>query len=285
MYKKDKLSKEQVLQLNKIGFRWDGTQRYKELSSEKFKRRLNQLIDYKKKNGKCNVPRSHSQLGTWVSNIRQGFQKGTLLNEHIIQLQHIGFAFTVKKQRQKPGAIKPEERFNVMVVCKEKSDNCDVSGSLASLDRKGSVSHEHTKRHTGLDFKKDLWKERFNDLVVYKQKTGNCNVPQKQGGIRDMLGTWVKNQRHKYKKGQLAQERVAQLEGIEFEWSSNVEQWRERFNELTEYKERNGNCNVPQRGFKELGRWVSTQRTFYKQGKLSQERTTQLEDIGFVWRS
>ena len=55
------------------------------------------------------------------------------------------------------------------------------------------------------------------------------------------------------------------------------EQWMSRYHELTEWKRKHGNCNVPQRE-KKLGCWVSTQRTQYKlllegrQSQMNQER-------------
>ena len=85
----------------------------------------------------------------------------------------------------------------------------------------------------------------------------------------------------------LSQERTIQLDGIVFNWGTRKqkpddEQWEERFDELAVYKENNGNCNVPKKQGK-LGNWVMTQRQLYKKGKLSRERSTHLEDIGFNW--
>jgi len=125
------------------------------------------------------------------------------------------------------------------------------------------------------------WQTRFNELVAYKEKNDNCNVPQSDGAF----GRWVRDQRFKYKKGKLSQERAAQLEGIRFAWVIRQHQtsvdWQTRFNTLVAYKEKNGNCNVPQK--RDFGRWVHNQRQLYTKGKLSQERTAQLECIGFEW--
>ena len=49
------------------------------------------------------------------------------------------------------------------------------------------------------------------------------------------------------------------------------------------YKEKNGNCNDPHKQCS-LGKWVHCQRHWRNKGKLLQERTTQLEGIGFVWK-
>ena len=49
-----------------------------------------------------------------------------------------------------------------------------------------------------------------------------------------------------------------------------------RFDELVDFKNENGDCNVPQ-SQGPLGMWVGTQRQLYKNGNLSQERVDFLE--------
>ena len=48
--------------------------------------------------------------------------------------------------------------------------------------------------------------------------------------------------------------------------------WKERMDELIVYKEKNGNCNVPQRKSR-LGSWVLRQRQSHRKGKLSHKST------------
>ena len=60
--------------------------------------------------------------------------------------------------------------------------------------------------------------------------------------------------------------------------------WEAKFQELKRYKAAHGHCNVPYKGqYGALGRWVTTQRTFYKQGLIPQERIASLEGVGFDW--
>ena len=55
------------------------------------------------------------------------------------------------------------------------------------------------------------------------------------------------------------------------------------FEELRNFKERAGHCNVPQKYYHnpKLGRWVSHQRG--KRLKMSKERASKLDSIGFTW--
>ena len=65
----------------------------------------------------------------------------------------------------------------------------------------------------------------------------------------------------------------------------------QRFEELKQYKGKEGHCNVPQRYSenKQLRVWVSIQRAqrrLFKEGKqssMTEDRISALESIGFVW--
>ena len=100
------------------------------------------------------------------------------------------------------------------------------------------------------------------------------------------LGNWVENQRTAYKKGKLSSEQIESMNGIGFEWVRHkIVGWDERFEQLKGYKKDHGDCNVP-RKYKanpQLASWVNTNRTKYKNGKLSKERIESLQGIGFSW--
>ena len=61
--------------------------------------------------------------------------------------------------------------------------------------------------------------------------------------------------------------------------------WEEMFQALAAYKDRFGNCNVRTHWEEnpQLGQWCGSQRTDYKNAKLSRERIKRLEELGFVW--
>jgi hypothetical protein len=102
-------------------------------------------------------------------------------------------------------------------------------------------------------------------------------VPQNYG----KLGNWVKHQRHSYKKGKLAADRVAKLEELGFQWNVFVD-WDKMFGELVEYHRVNRHCNVP-RSNPQLGRWVTKQRELRKTKKLAADRIAKLDSLGFQW--
>eukprot|EP00591_Stephanopyxis_turris_P002160 CAMPEP_0195530098 /NCGR_PEP_ID=MMETSP0794_2-20130614/32856_1 /TAXON_ID=515487 /ORGANISM="Stephanopyxis turris, Strain CCMP 815" /LENGTH=292 /DNA_ID=CAMNT_0040661519 /DNA_START=41 /DNA_END=919 /DNA_ORIENTATION=- len=146
-------------------------------------------------------------------------------------------------------------------------------------------------------FLRDKWNGRFAELEQYKAVHGNCLVP-KEYTANPQLGTWVNNQRTQYqllKKGkpsQMTQERVNMLNNIGFIWATrDFVDWDIRMEELRAFKAKHGNCLVPQRlsSNRQLGRWVSYQRTQYKlltEGQVSQlteRHISELDEVGFVW--
>ena len=63
--------------------------------------------------------------------------------------------------------------------------------------------------------------------------------------------------------------------------------WTESYEHLRTYKEREGDCSVPD-SYKTdsghtLGIWCGNQRKQYTAGNLSDDRIKKLEDLGFVW--
>lgn len=61
------------------------------------------------------------------------------------------------------------------------------------------------------------WKAMVSQLVAFKKAFCHCNVP-KRWQKNPELGKWVQKQRTNKRKRILARDRVAQLEGIGFQW-------------------------------------------------------------------
>ena len=127
------------------------------------------------------------------------------------------------------------------------------------------------------------WNTRYKQLKQFTEKYGHCKVPQKK---HPQLGSWVMNQRAAYKKGTLSSDQIKLLNSIGFSWVLQKHvSWNEMFRQLEEYKDKNGNCNVSthDEANLQLGRWVDTQRTAYKKGKLSSKQIESMNGIGFEW--
>jgi Helicase associated domain len=95
----------------------------------------------------------------------------------------------------------------------------------------------------------------------------------------------VRDQRVLWKRNALPRDRVALLDRIAFNWSPKSHTWRSNYLALIAYKDRFGNCLVPQvwPENQRLASWVSTQRDFRRRGRLTEERKHLLEKVGFEW--
>jgi hypothetical protein len=124
----------------------------------------------------------------------------------------------------------------------------------------------------------------FSALKEYNDNHGDCNVPLRWTENKQ-LGLWAGVQRRSYRKGKLSKNRIKCLEEMGFVWNPIDSQWEEMFTKLKEYKNKRGDCNVSKHRTenKQLGLWVSRQRSNYRKGQLTEERIKRLEDIGFVW--
>jgi hypothetical protein len=133
-------------------------------------------------------------------------------------------------------------------------------------------------------------------LTKYKEENGNCNVPREFKGF-PKLGSWVTYMRDEYKKyndgkySTLTDEKIKSLDKLDFVWKINYT-FEDRLAQLTKYKEKNGNCNVPRefKGFRKLGKWVGNQRRYYRNfkenktgQKLTKENIISLETLGIEW--
>jgi superfamily II DNA or RNA helicase len=194
-----------------------------------------------------------------------------------------------------------DERLGELIKFKGLFGHCNVSqlsqqyrdlGSWVTTQRRvynaKKMSSERIKKLEAIGFEWDplsnKWASMFTALSEYRKKYGTCNVPQNYSEDLD-LGVWVSMQRCAYKAGKILQDRIEKLESIGFEWDQFSEQWEKMFIQLSEYREKNGDCFVP-RDFSEniiLATWVSDQRKMYNKGKLSQHRITKLESIDFHW--
>jgi adenylate kinase family enzyme len=154
------------------------------------------------------------------------------------------------------------------------------SDQRASYNKHGILKEERRRDRLELDIR---WELRFQQLVVYKKTKGDCNVPSRYASNRE-LGRWVCEQRFMKGKNKLRKDRVDKLLSIGLVWDTRQVGWDSRFQDLIEFKQTYGHCDVPRRYAlnRALGRWVCEQRTMKgKDDSLRKYRTARLESIGF----
>ena len=64
----------------------------------------------------------------------------------------------------------------------------------------------------------DVWESMFELLSAYATEHGNCNIPEHYPD-NQRLASWAHSQRHRKRKGFLAEDRQKRLESIGFQWA------------------------------------------------------------------
>ncbi len=142
-----------------------------------------------------------------------------------------------------------------------------------------------------------IFDSRLEELTKFKEQFGHCNVPLKYPS----LGFWCARVRKSYKDLQegkpkseysmpLNEKRIERLEDMGFQWFGK-KTFEQRLEELRTFKERQGHCKVPVKGYGSLRFWCYRIRVAYKNMKngepqprdfkLNPERIRILEEMGF----
>jgi superfamily II DNA or RNA helicase len=299
------LTTEQVALLDKLGFRWDARE-------EKWAERFEQLKHFKEQHGHCEIEQvdeKESDLSRWVTIQRHRNSSGKLQAERKAKLDTIGFKWSAESNDLK--WLKMYERLkqyhtangNSDVPAKWKEDPKLAAWLTAQRfwRKKGQMSDEEVRMLDSLGVtweSRDVgtWEDRLAEVATFKAKHGHCNIPL-IFPENPKLGHFVNSMRTQRNSGKLSADRIAKLTALDFIWGSsrNAEiggeginaAWKTRFDELLRYKEKIGNCKVPDEwpDNPQLGHWVAQQRRLKKSGKLHPERERMLNEIGFDWRA
>ena len=140
----------------------------------------------------------------------------------------------------------------------------------------------------------ERWQVMFDQLKKYKEEHGTCNVGLDDG----KLGGWVKHQRRRYRANKMIPVQMEALTSLGFKWrlqhhtkprnrvdtSLNDEHFVKMVDRFVLYTEETGNRWIPTK-YKDthLVHWGVYVRNKKRNGKLSNDRITALEKVGFVW--
>eukprot|EP00522_Entomoneis_paludosa_P001610 CAMPEP_0172471124 /NCGR_PEP_ID=MMETSP1065-20121228/67655_1 /TAXON_ID=265537 /ORGANISM="Amphiprora paludosa, Strain CCMP125" /LENGTH=965 /DNA_ID=CAMNT_0013229211 /DNA_START=275 /DNA_END=3172 /DNA_ORIENTATION=+ len=142
----------------------------------------------------------------------------------------------------------------------------------------------------GMDWKplENRWNEHYAELQEYHKQHGHSNVPSKDPNHFE-LSNFVRQMRVSYKdeSDSLTEERKKKMDALDFMWDPLNDKWGKRYEELKDYRDKHGHCNVPA-GYpenRELAHWVTEQRYKKKHNDagFSKERIQLLNDLGFEW--
>ena len=226
-----------------------------------------------------------STLGQWVSTQRKRKSEGMLSDERIHLLDDIGFVWDQFEQEW-------QENYRHLKQYADANGNTSVAhdhpmlGNWISLQRTvrktGKLSSKRIQLLDEIGFIWDQrdyeWQEKYALVKQYLDENGDAKIPARH----PTLGKWISTQRYEKKKGQLTDERIQLLDAIGIIWDPLDQEWREKYQELQQFIDKNPNDKVSAK-HPSLGAWVSKQRTAKRNGKLSDEYTQLLDNVAFAW--
>lgn len=132
------------------------------------------------------------------------------------------------------------------------------------------------------DARSEKWEQNFAALTEFYTQKGHCLVTKghKENGLR--LGIWTQSQRSK--KNPLTPDQLKRLNSLGFSWDPKAEQWKQGYDALVNFRNREGHCLASQSHIEKgvrLGSWINTQRTFKK--RLTPNQIKLLNELGFIW--
>ena len=297
--KKGLLNESQVADLDALGFVWDLQGLRK---SATFGGWAEQLARFLKKFGHANVtPNSdgYEALGSWAIMQRTLRKKGLLDDNQIRTLDGLNFVWELQSAKAQQTWIKKYHELEAYYLEHGHSDmpRTHENKTLANwvwiqrLRRKGPYlkSEQLTPAEVALldklafkwDPHEDNWAESYQELKAYgAQHSGRFDPIEDE-----TLSRWASSQRRAYHQGELAQERIDQLNAIAFTWESAAteNQWQAQYAELKAYHQAYGDANPSRLRMPQLGGWCGHQRLARKAGKLAEHHIRQLDELGFVW--
>lgn len=164
---------------------------------------------------------------------------------------------------------------------------------------KGAQNPSH---HT-FNMNMDDFQDGFYCFAMFRALNGPVSMPNEDSGdatiadglefSEEDLYRWMKRQcvaRKNFVQGGssgITAEQVKLLDSISFPWERSAftadERWDHRFDELQDFKNKNGHCN-PTTPRSELTNWVKNLRAAHKRNTLTADKIFRLEEIGFKWK-
>lgn len=263
-----------------------------------------ELVDFKTKNKHANVPVRYVKnrsLGYWIRRQRLVYHEGTMDLERESLLRLIGFNFRLL-------AIHDwDNMYKNLLEFKKKFGHVRVTGSYndpqlhtwliyqRKLYWKGKLHQDKIEKlkSIGVDMRNktlNRWEERYEQLVKFKKEHGHLHICTSFGADKELI-SFVKVVRRSQET--MSKARKEQLNDLGFDWNPHRtvtailnrqradNQWMERFEELKRFKKTFGTSYIltTSKPHKSLATWISVQRN--KISKLSEEKLSLLNEIGF----
>ena len=290
LYRKGLLSKDRIEKFESYGIIWnskDGLWLEQYALLKKFRQEYGHIniID---------TDAVYHKLGKWLMTNRVSYNKNKLSKERIEKLESLGIIWDVYEMRWL-------EQYELLKKYQQEMKNVNVPlidkkwGNLGSwlmtnrrLNRLAKLPKERIEKLELLGViwnpKKDLWVKRYELIEEFYRKHGHINPIDMDDEMSCKLIKWLSSIRRLYRSGKLSKDHIEKLESFGICWNVHEGKWLQNYNRLIEYYKKFGPCNVSTGDIEwgNLGVWMVSNRSNYRQGKLSSGRIEKLKALGVI---
>lgn len=278
--KNDRLTPEQIEKLDQAGFIWDWQKVKSELN---WKNWFEKLASYTRVHGDPNINRrgsGYQTLANWVWTQRVAKGKGELTEDQVRKLKELGVFFDLGKHNLLKALDVMEAHHQLTGEWRIPTNHAEHGNFIrvrnAILDAELNDEQSARMEAIGFDASFDVNSHHVENLIKIFEEHGHFDHDKK-------VKSYVRNA---YRDGRLAEEYVARLEELGFEWRERKSRrtFEEILKELQEWKHLHGHLDIPLSD-PQLGATVNALRTKRKRGDMSEEHQQALVEIGFLWAS
>jgi len=273
LYRSKKLKEDRHEKLVEIGFAFVTALEFKGKLDQQWQDMYQKLLEHKETKGHCfDLPKT-LPLGRWLPLQRWLYRNGKLRDDRAEKLLSIGF--DDKKGLKKGGAVGVREASSGQPPRKKRKEE-DLGNDSAAI-----TYDEGEKGIDDINSEDDINdNDNANEEIVEKHTVAATELVE-EGSITDKDGNVTS---FAEMPALHSPPPVNSKRKLSEAYESKLhEKWNKCFMELVEYKEKNGDCNIPIKKNRSLGTWIYAQRTLFKSNKLKADRHEKLVGIGFVF--
>ena len=283
-----------------------------------YQRALQALDRYIAREGNANVPIEHLEpmehgdpikLGQWLSTKRRQHDQGRLDPQYLQDLDARGVTWNVYEERftlgvklltryaEEHGHVDVPQRHRVLADDGTSFPLGTWVMRLRTRMRNNELSADRRHALEALGLVVNYWDTKWaQDLAAYDAyvaEHGPGVVPRNHiqslpDGTTVKLGSWCRSLRHRYNRGELSNDRIAELNARGFVFARERPAFADGLAALARFHEREGHADVPFRHVEQLddgttlnlGIWLTRIRQGGRRGTLAPAKAAAVEPYG-----
>lgn len=304
------LTKERIAALDEMGMIWSVPDYLWEMN-------FTGAMDFYRQNGHLDIPTDYCapdglKVGVWLRRQR-ALRSGRIgagvppTEEQIARLDEIGMVW--KNQYETAWDVGYQAALNYYQNHGDlqvptgyiNPDGYKLGAWIADRREKGKEKHSKEQQRQ-LDelgmiwIKPDSWEVRYELAKQYYKEHGDLNIPPKYKADGIWLSKWLNDQRQIYigNRGEkmLTADQIRRLESIGMTWDNRTQiashdAWQQKFLDVQAFYREYGHLDIPDDygngNGKSLALWLTRQRKYKTQAKLSEEQIKRLESLDMDW--